>query len=122
MNLLFEEKRRSIEAAMSGDDGMNNQRYLGRAVADMAATLRAQAEMMARQMTPTGPAVVAALPQEQIAPPTLTPASLRAPAAVIGAPAASRIDDPEFERAVLEMADREGWWHDAPTRSSRSST
>ena len=64
MNLLFEEKRRSIEATMSGDDGMGDQQYLHCAKADMAATLPAQVEMLACQIGSTGPTVVAALPQE----------------------------------------------------------
>ena len=114
MNLLFEEKRRSIETAMSRDDGMSEQSYLDRAMADMAATLRAQAEMLSRQMAPAGSTVVAALPQRQSIDPTVPAAPPQAQAAAIGAPAASRIDDPEFERAILKMADREGWWHDDP--------
>ncbi|WP_323768544.1 site-specific integrase [Antarctobacter sp.] len=114
MNLLFEEKRRSIETAMSRDDGMSDQSYLDRAMADMAATLRAQAEMMARQMASATPATVLAAPQEQVVAPDQKATPARAPAAKTAAPAKSRIDDPEFERAILEMADREGWWHENP--------
>ncbi len=85
LNLLFEEQRRRIEAAMAGEDGMSDQHFVERAMADMAAALRAQAEMLARQMSPTGPAVVAALPQEPSPPPisdappppTLTPQAAR---------------------------------------------
>ncbi len=109
MNLLFEEKRQSIETAVSRNDGMSDQSYLHRAVADMAATLRAQAEMLASQMVSNGPTIVAALPQEQAVHPTPTGAPPQAPAAAIGARSESKIDDPEFERAILEMADREGW-------------
>ena len=114
MNLLFEEKRRSIEAVMSRGYGMSDQCYLDRAMADMAATLRAQAEMMARQMASPTPAPMAAQPQNPVAAqdPGATPAP--APAAKTGPRAKSRIDDPEFERAILEMAEREGWWHEDP--------
>ncbi len=44
LNHLFEEKRRSIETARWGNDGMSDESYLERAMADMAATLRAQAK------------------------------------------------------------------------------
>jgi hypothetical protein len=79
MNLLFEEKRRSIEAFMSRGDGMSDESYLERAMADMAATLRAQAEMMARQIESPTPAPMVAQPQNPVSAqdPVATPARAR---------------------------------------------
>jgi hypothetical protein len=114
MNLVFEEKRRRVEAVMSRDDGMTDQSYLERAMADMAATLRAQAEMMARQMASEAPATGIAPPQQQVTGPAPSAKAPQAPTDAPRALASSRIDDPEFEQAILEMADREGWWHEDP--------
>ncbi|KUF11348.1 hypothetical protein AVJ23_06140 [Pseudoponticoccus marisrubri] len=114
MNLLFEEKRRSIEAVMSRGDRMSDQSYIDRAMADMAATLRAQAEMMARQMASPTSAPTVAQPQNPVAAPDMVATPAPAPVAKTGIRAKSRIDDPEFENALLEMADREGWWHEDP--------
>ncbi|SFB14790.1 Site-specific recombinase XerD [Poseidonocella pacifica] len=114
LNLLFEETRRRIETAMSSDDRPNDPRYLDRAMADMAATLRAQAEMMARQMAMPAPPVGAAVPPTSSPGPVRNGAPAPAPALERAAPGKSALDDPEFERAVLEMAGQEGWWHDDP--------
>ncbi|TJZ86070.1 hypothetical protein [Paracoccus hibiscisoli] len=109
MNILFEEKRRSIETAMVRDDVMNDESYRDRAVADMAAALRAQAEMLARQLASPRPDLLAVLPLEPAARASSTVAPPLVGEALTGIAGTSRIDDPQFERAVLKMADREGW-------------
>lgn len=132
MTLLFEEQKRGIETALSGVERMSDERYIDRAMADMAATLRAQAEMMARQMVSVAPpasvapialaappAPVAKIAPEASAreldlPPTLPHAPQRASTATPVAQTPSILDDPEFERALLDMADRGGWWHEDP--------
>ncbi len=114
LNHLFEEKRRSIEIARSGDVGMSDQSYLERAMADMAATLRAQAEMMARQMEAGNPTVSVATSQAPMMVPAQTTTPPRVQPEANSTQSSNRIDDPEFERAILEMADREGWWHENP--------
>lgn len=93
---------------------MSDESYLERAMADMAATLRAQVKLMARQMEAGTSAVIAAPPQAPMAVPAQTASPPRVQPEASGAQFSSRIDDPEFECALLDLADREGWWHEDP--------
>lgn len=80
--------------------------------AQMAAQQAASSEALARQTelslalvnklgAPPGPAVTA----------NAAPRPASGTASPAPAPAGS-IDDPEFEAALMELADRNGWWHD----------
>gem|GEM_PF-4709952 len=78
-------------------------------MADLAETMRSQAKMLAENQVE--------LSHSRTEPQTRA-ASLNAmsgPNSVqLSNTTVSKLDDPEFERALLEMADKEGWWHDNP--------
>jgi len=67
---------------------------------ETAARQAAVSESLARQLEARPHAIASAAPSP------MTPAVTTRPAT------ASKIDDPEFEAALMELADREGWWHE----------
>jgi hypothetical protein len=70
--------------------------------------------MLQTRMASEAPATSIAPLQQQVTGPAPSAKAPKGPTDALRAPASSRIDDPEFEQAILELADREGWWHEDP--------